>query len=58
MSRKAARFTEADINRAGKVAKKLGMCVELLTDGTIRVAPMPAPRPEPEPVDDERVTVV
>jgi hypothetical protein len=39
MSRRPARFTEADIRRAAKVAKQLGMAVEIKPDGTIRIVP-------------------
>ena len=39
MSRRPARFTEADIRRAGKVAKQLGLAVEIAPDGTIRLVP-------------------
>lgn len=42
MSRRPARCTEADLRRAGKVAQQLGMMVEVLTDGTIRVIPIQA----------------
>jgi hypothetical protein len=38
MSRRPSRFTEADLNRAAKVAKKHGMAVEVTTDGTIRLS--------------------
>jgi hypothetical protein len=41
MSRRPARFTEADIRRAAKVAKQLGLAVEIAPDGTIRLT---APR--------------
>ena len=39
MSRRPARFTEADVRRAAKVAKQLGLAVEITPDGTIRLAP-------------------
>jgi hypothetical protein len=39
MSRRPARFTEADVRRAAKVAKQLGLAVEIAPDGTIRLAP-------------------
>lgn len=35
MSRRPARFTEADLNRAGKVAKRLGLAVKVDTEGAI-----------------------
>lgn len=40
MSRRPARFTEADIRRAGKVAKELGMEIAVELDGTICIRPM------------------
>jgi hypothetical protein len=40
MSRRPARVTEADIHRAAKVAKRVGMAVEIATDGTIRLVPI------------------
>ena len=43
MSRRPARFTEADIRRAAKVAKQLALAVEIAPDGTIRLT---APREE------------
>jgi hypothetical protein len=43
MSRRPARCTQADIKRAIKAAAEAGpnMAVEILTDGTIRIAPIP-----------------
>lgn len=43
MSRRPALFTEADLRRAAKVAKELGLAVEVLTDGTIRIIPFGEP---------------
>jgi hypothetical protein len=40
MSRRPARFTEADLRRAAKVAKMLGLAVEVAPDGTIRLCPV------------------
>jgi hypothetical protein len=42
MSRHAARFTQADIARALKAVEQVGarMAVEILPDGTIRIAPV------------------
>jgi len=37
MSRRPARFTEADLFRAAKAAKRAGMAVEAMPDGTIRL---------------------
>jgi hypothetical protein len=48
LSRRPARCTEADIKRAVKAAGP-GMCVDILPDGTIRIAPFEAIRPMPEP---------
>jgi len=42
MSRRPARCTQADISRAVKAAGP-GMCVDILPDGTIRIAPYAAP---------------
>jgi hypothetical protein len=40
MPRRAARFTQADVNRATKAAQAAGMAVELLPDGIIRLIPI------------------
>ena len=45
MSRRPARFTEADVRRAAKVAKQLGLAVEITPDGTIRLAPAAVTKP-------------
>ena len=47
MSRRAARFTEADAFRAIRAIKRSGepMAVEIATDGTIRIIPTPIPLP-------------
>lgn len=42
MSRRPARFTEADLRRAKKVAGK-DMAVEILPDNTIRLVPISNP---------------
>ena len=42
MSRRAARFTEADAVRAAKAAKRTGMAVEFRPDGVIRLVPFEA----------------
>ena len=39
MSRRAARFTEADAYRAAKAAKRVGMAVQIDKDGTIKIVP-------------------
>lgn len=43
MSRRAAKFTEADAVRAIKAIKRTGenMAVEIAPDGTIRIIPVP-----------------
>ncbi len=42
MSRTPARFTQADVNRALKAAKKAGAgAVRILRDGTITIDPQP-----------------
>jgi hypothetical protein len=45
MSRRPARYTQADIRRAIEASKKAGaqMAVELLPDGTIRLVPVNQP---------------
>lgn len=53
MSRRPALFTEADLRRAGRVAKELGMEVQVLPDGAIRLytpesVDKSKPRVEPE----------
>jgi hypothetical protein len=56
MSRRPARFTEADATRAAKAARRAGMAVEILPDGIIRIVPVEqkgtepvrAPKVEPE----------
>jgi hypothetical protein len=45
MSRRPARFTEADLYRAAKAAQRAGMVVEAMKDGTIRLVP-PTKLPE------------
>jgi hypothetical protein len=48
MSRRAARFTEADAFRAAKAAKRVGMAVEIDPNGVIRIVPHEPPTPPPE----------
>jgi hypothetical protein len=45
MSRRPARFTQADLNRALKAIVQSGahMMVEIIPDGTLRISPAPAP---------------
>jgi hypothetical protein len=58
MSRRPARFTEADLFRAAKAAKRAGMAVEALADGTIRLVldrardqvPPETAEPAPQPL--------
>ena len=45
MSRRPARFTEADLRRATKIAKERGMEVEIAPDGTIRLVLAAAANP-------------
>lgn len=51
MSRRAAKFTEADALRAIKAIKRSGenMAVEIATDGTIRIVPASVPPAPPKP---------
>lgn len=39
MSRRPARFTEADARRASRAAKAEGMAVDILPNGVIRLVP-------------------
>jgi hypothetical protein len=50
MSRRPARFTEADLYRAAKAAKRAGMAVEALADGTIRIVPERKPEQNSAPM--------
>jgi len=56
MTRRSARFTQAEISRAAKVAKAQGMAVEIAPDGSIRIVPVvPMPVRIPEGgVEEER----
>jgi len=56
MSRRPARCTEADIRRAVKVALEAGMAVDILPDGTIRIAPLTTT--EPSRNSERRVIVL
>lgn len=64
MSRRAARFTQADIARAIRAVQQTGagMAVEISPDGTIRIVPIPEYRradpAESPPVDDEEDAVL
>ncbi len=49
MSRKAAKFTEADATRAAKAAKRAGMAVEIRQDGVIRIVPVDPCNSQPQP---------
>ncbi|MCW2283669.1 hypothetical protein M2323_001441 [Rhodoblastus acidophilus] len=51
MSRRAARFTQADIARAIKAIQQTGanMMVEIGVDGVIRIVPVSAKPDAPEP---------
>lgn len=41
MSRRLATFTKADLARAMSVAREHGMTVEVMSDGVIRLVPIP-----------------
>jgi hypothetical protein len=55
VSRRPARFTQSDVSRAIKAVEAAGasMVIEIMTDGTIRIAPAnmssPSGRPDPHP---------
>ncbi len=55
MSRRPARFTEADLRRAAKVAIELGMTVSVTPDGTIILAPAVITPAEASPPEREIV---
>lgn len=57
MSRRAARFTQADIARAIKAVEQTGanMCVEITPDGTIRIVPIPERPKRDEAPPRERI---
>lgn len=57
MSRRPARFTETDLKRAAKVAKALGVAIDIMPDGTIRVAPAPETASTPQ-TPPKRVSVL
>ena len=44
MSRPPARFTQAELARAMRVAKGEGMTVEVKPDGSIRIVPVEVPK--------------
>lgn len=48
MSRRPARFTQADIYRAARAAQRAGMAVEAMPDGRIRLVPVDDVGPAPE----------
>ena len=59
MSRRPATFTEADINRATKVAERYGRDVVIDPDGHIRlVRPAPNPPRSPSDPDDDAEELV
>ncbi len=54
MSRRPARFTEADLYRAARAAKRAGAIAEAMPDGRIRLVPVDQVENLPEvPVEDE-----
>lgn len=52
MSRRAAIFTQTDVDRAVKAAAKVGYAVEIRPGGTIRIAPN-SERAENSPSSEE-----
>ena len=60
MSRRPARCTQADIHRAIKAVEQAGsrMAIEILPDGTIRIASSSAKAAEPTPVAPQRDIVL
>jgi hypothetical protein len=59
MSRRPARFTQADVHRAVKAVMRAGvnMAVEIAPDGTIRIVPAIVHNP-PRPVAPDREVVL
>lgn len=54
MSRRPARFTEADLYRAARAAKRAGAIAEAMPDGRIRLVPVDQIEPLAIlPVEDE-----
>lgn len=49
MSRRPARFTQADLSRAIRAIAQAGsnMMVEVMPDGTMRILPAPSPSQSP-----------
>lgn len=58
MSRRPARCTQADMQRAAKVAQKTGMAMDVLPDGTIRLIPIESLATKPEPLPEDREIVL
>jgi hypothetical protein len=60
MSRKAARFTQADIARAIKAIQQTSahMAVEIALDGTIRIVPASARVEEPDSKGREKEIIL
>lgn len=57
MSRRPARFTQAELRRAYAVAKAENARVEI-KDGVIELIPIESPPPKPEPVGEKRRIVL
>jgi len=54
MTRRPARFTEADLYRAARAAKRAGAIAEAMPDGRIRLVPVDQAGDSPElPVEEE-----
>jgi hypothetical protein len=57
MSRRPARFTQAELRRAYAIAKAENARVEI-EEGVIRLVPIESPPPKPEPVAEKRRIVL
>jgi hypothetical protein len=57
MSRRPARFTQAELRRAYAIAKAENAQVEIV-EGVIRLIPMPSAVPTPTPVAEKRKIVL
>lgn len=57
MSRRSARFTQAELRRAYAVAKAENARVQIV-NGVIELIPIESPAPKPEPLPESREIVL
>ena len=55
LTRRPAVITQADLLRALKAARKVGMTVEIRTDGSLLIVPLPTEDPAPVAVQQPPV---